>query len=345
MKKVRKAIFPVAGLGTRFLPATKAMPKEMLPVVDRPLIQHVVDEAREAGIEHFIFVTGRNKHIIADHFDRQIELENTLLDRQKRDVVKFLSRELPLPGTTSFTRQQEPLGLGHAVWCARELVGSEPFALLLPDVLIQHTPGCMAQMITSAQTFDDTMNVIAVEPVPEDRVQSYGAVGIGERRGDLFRLTEMVEKPEPNKAPSNLIITGRYILQPQIFDLLAVQKPGADGEIQLTDAMIALSKAQPFYGLKFAGRSFDCGSKVGFLAANVAYALARDDLGPLMRETLRELLEPTAMRADKEGATSLSELERADVADDTPQLATTHGATALHQFDQGGGIGTLLDGN
>jgi UTP--glucose-1-phosphate uridylyltransferase len=323
MKKIRKAIFPVAGLGTRFLPATKAMPKEMLPVVDRPLIQHVVDEAREAGIEHFIFITGRNKHIIEDHFDRQIELENTLLDRQKRDVIKFLSDELPLPGTTSFTRQQEPLGLGHAVWCARELVGSEPFALLLPDVLIQHTPGCVAQMIASAQTFDDAVNVIAVEPVPKDRVQSYGVVGIGERRGDLFHLTEMVEKPEPSKAPSNLIITGRYILQPAIFDLLAVQNPGAGGEIQLTDAMIALSKKQPFYGLKFAGRSFDCGSKVGFLAANVAYALARDDLGPSMRETLRELLEPVAARADQVGSTSWTEIGRAEPAGDTPQLATT----------------------
>src|SRR5580658_11186952 len=217
MKRVRKAVLPVAGLDTRFLPATKAMPKEMLPVVDRPLIQYVVDEAREAGIEHFIFVTGRNKHIIEDHFDRQIELESTLLDRQKREVLEFLSRELPLPGTTSFTRQQQPLGLGHAVWCARELVGSEPFALLLPDVLIQHTPGCLAQMIKSVEALDEPVNVVAVEPVPEDRIHSYGVVGIGQRQGNLFRLTEMVEKPEPGNAPSDLIITGRYILQPQIF--------------------------------------------------------------------------------------------------------------------------------
>ncbi len=323
MKKVRKAIFPVAGLGTRFLPATKAMPKEMLPVVDRPLIQYVVDEAREAGIEHFIFVTGRNKHIIEDHFDRQIELESTLLDRQKREVLEFLSRELPLPGTTSFTRQQQPLGLGHAVWCARELVGSEPFALLLPDVLIQHTPGCLAQMIKSVEALDEAVNVVAVEPVPEDRIHSYGVVGIGQRRGNLFRLTEMVEKPEPENAPSDLIITGRYILQPQIFELLATQETGSGGEIQLTDAMITLSQTQPFYGLKFAGRSFDCGSKIGFLAANVAYALARDDLGAAMRDTLREFLELTPPQTDKIGATSRAKAEHADKAADRQQLATT----------------------
>lgn len=324
MKKVRKAIFPVAGLGTRFLPATKAMPKEMLPVVDRPLIQYVVDEAREAGIEHFIFVTGRNKHIIEDHFDRQIELEHTLLERQKRDVFEFLSRELPLPGSTSFTRQQEPLGLGHAVWCARELVGSEPFALLLPDVLIQHTPGCIAQMIAAAHNVEEVANVIAVEPMPRQRLHSYGVVGIGERSGDLLRVTEMIEKPEPNKAPSNLIITGRYILQPQIFDLLAAQKAGAGGEIQLTDAMIALSKAQPFYGLKFAGRSFDCGSKVGFLAANVAYALARDDLGLAMREIIEEMLQsnPQPEQVNVEGF-STNEAPSSETADETPQLATS----------------------
>jgi UTP--glucose-1-phosphate uridylyltransferase len=323
MKKVRKAIFPVAGLGTRFLPATKAMPKEMLPVVDRPLIQYVVDEAREAGIEHFIFVTGRNKHIIEDHFDRQIELESTLLDRQKREVLEFLSRELPLPGTTSFTRQQQPLGLGHAVWCARELVGSEPFALLLPDVLIQHTPGCLAQMIKSVAALDEPVNVVAVEPVPADRIHSYGVVGVGQRRGNLFRLTEMVEKPEPGNAPSDLIITGRYILQPEIFELLATQETGSGGEIQLTDAMITLSQTQPFYGLKFAGRSFDCGSKIGFLAANVAYALARDDLGAAMRDTLCEFLEFTPPQTDKIGSTSRAKAEHADNAAGRQQLATT----------------------
>jgi UTP--glucose-1-phosphate uridylyltransferase len=290
MKPIRKAIFPVAGLGTRFLPATKAMPKEMLPIVDRPLIQYAVDEAREAGIEHFIFVTGRNKHIIEDHFDRQIELEQTLRDRHRREAIEILSRELPPPGTTSFTRQQEPLGLGHAVWCARELVGHEPFALLLPDVLIQHSPGCLKQMIEAAQELDEASNIIAVEEAPPDRVHMYGVVGIGERTGKLFPVTAMVEKPTREKAPSNLIITGRYILQPEIFDLLAVQKRGAGDEIQLTDAMIALGRRQPFYGLKFEGKSFDCGSKVGFLTANVAYALARPDLAPAFRQVLQEIL-------------------------------------------------------
>src|SRR5271169_6355877 len=200
MKPIRKAVFPVAGLGTRFLPATKAMPKEMLPVVDRPLIQHVVDEAREAGIEHFIFVTGRNKGVIEDHFDRQFELEMTLLERQKHETLEFLTKELPAPGSTSFTRQQEPLGLCHAVWCARELVGPEPFALLLPDVLVQHSPGCLAQMIAAAEGIDEQGNIIAVEEVPWDRVHMYGAVGVGERRGSLFSLTEMIEKPPPGHA-------------------------------------------------------------------------------------------------------------------------------------------------
>jgi UTP--glucose-1-phosphate uridylyltransferase len=289
MKPVRKAVFPVAGLGTRFLPATKAMPKEMLPVVDRPLIQHVVDEARSAGIEHFIFVTGRNKGVIEDHFDRQFELEHTLTERQRRSDLELLARDLPGPGTASFTRQQQPLGLGHAVWCARELVGNEPFALLLPDVLVQHNPGCLAQMIEAARDVE-RVNVIAVEKVPVERVHMYGVVGIGERRGNLFALTEMVEKPSRESAPSNLIITGRYILQPEIFDLLAAEKRGAGDEIQLTDAMIELAKSQPFYGLEFAGRSFDCGSTVGFLAANIAYALERSDIAPAVRAELQRLL-------------------------------------------------------
>src|SRR6516162_518559 len=280
MKPVRKAIFPVAGLGTRFLPATKAMPKEMLPVVDRPLIQLVVDEARQAGIEHFIFVTGRNKNIIEDHFDRQFELEMTLRERQKRADLALLSHDLPEPGTASFTRQQEPLGLGHAVWCARELVGREPFALLLPDVLVKHDRGCLAQMIDASRDLAADANVIAVEEVPHDRVHMYGVVGI----------TEMVEKPAPAKAPSNLIITGRYILQPEIFDLLASQNRGAGGEIQITDAMIALARTQPFFGLKFEGESYDCGSKIGFLAANMAYALARPDIAPAFRQEARRLL-------------------------------------------------------
>jgi UTP--glucose-1-phosphate uridylyltransferase len=290
MKPVRKAVFPVAGLGTRFLPATKAMPKEMLPVVDRPLIQHVVDEAREAGIEHFIFITGRNKAVIEDHFDRQFELEMTLLERQKHKILDFLNQDLPVPGSTSFTRQQEPLGLGHAVWCARELLGREPFALLLPDVLVQHQQGCLAQMIEAARELPANANIVAVEEVPRERVDQYGVVGIGERRGNMFSITSMVEKPTPDHAPSNLILTGRYILQPEILDTLTRQERGTGGEIQLTDAMIQLSRTQPFYGFQFDGRSFDCGSKIGFLAANVSYALARPDIAPGFRAEIKKIL-------------------------------------------------------
>ncbi len=291
MTRIRKAIFPVAGLGTRFLPATKAMPKEMLPVVDRPLIQHVVDEARQAGIEHFIFVTGRNKSVIEDHFDRQFELELTLRERGKKSDMKLLSEDLPNPGTTSFTRQQSPLGLGHAVWCARELVGNEPFALLLPDVLVQNDRGCLAQMIDAAAGLEPNANIVAVEEVSKEKVSMYGVVGVGKSKGKAFQITGMIEKPKATEAPSNLIITGRYILQPKIFDLLGKQAAGTGNEIQLTDAMIALAKQQPFYGLKFEGRSFDCGSKIGFLSANIAYALERPDLGPALRAEMKTLLE------------------------------------------------------
>jgi UTP--glucose-1-phosphate uridylyltransferase len=287
MTSIRKAIFPVAGLGTRFLPATKAMPKEMLTVVDRPLIQHVVDEAREAGIEHFIFVTGRNKGVIEDHFDRQFELEVTLKERKKTADLKLLAGDQPEAGTVSFTRQQSPLGLGHAVWCARELIGHEPFALLLPDVLVQNKPGCLKQMIDAYSAAEKSANVIAVEEVPMERISAYGVVGVGKTKGNTFRITGMVEKPPKDQAPSNLIITGRYILQPEIFDLLEKQAGGAGGEIQITDSMITLSKSQPFYGVKFAGKSFDCGSKIGFLAANVAYAMERPDLGPALRAEIK----------------------------------------------------------
>jgi UTP--glucose-1-phosphate uridylyltransferase len=291
MTRIRKAIFPVAGLGTRFLPATKAMPKEMLPVVDRPLIQHVVDEARQAGIEHFIFVTGRNKSVIEDHFDRQFELELTLIERGKQAELDLLSEDLPEAGTVSFTRQQSPLGLGHAVWCARELVGNEPFALLLPDVLVQNPSGCLAQMIEAAKDLDANANIIAVEEVPADRIHLYGVVGVGPTKGKAFAITKMVEKPKAAEAPSNLSITGRYILQPEIFAILEKQAAGAGGEIQLTDAMLQLSRSQPFYGLKFEGRSFDCGAKIGFLAANVAYGLERPDIAPEFRKALRDLLD------------------------------------------------------
>ena len=290
MTPIRKAVFPVAGLGTRFLPATKAMPKEMLTVVDRPLIQHVVDEARAAGIEHLIFVTGRNKGVIEDHFDLQYELEQTLGARGKKTELSVLAEAQPAAGATSFTRQQAPLGLGHAVWCARELVGREPFAVLLPDVLIQATQSCTAQMVEAYQATGEAANIIAVEEVAKDQVSSYGVVGVGERKGKSFRITGMVEKPKPADAPSNLIITGRYILQPEIFDLLETQHKGAGGEIQLTDALLRLLEKQPGYGFQFEGRTFDCGSKLGFLSANVAYALARDDIAPAFRSELKSLL-------------------------------------------------------
>jgi len=290
MKPIRKAVFPVAGLGTRFLPATKAIPKEMLTVVDRPLIQHVVDEAREAGIEHFIFVTGRNKSPIEDHFDRQFELEATLRERRKTAELALLEQDLPPAGATSFTRQQSPLGLGHAVWCARELVGREPFALLLPDVLVQGKPSCLAQMIGAYKALNEAANIIAVEEVPQDQVSSYGVVGVGERKGRSHRITSMVEKPKPAEAPSNLIITGRYILQPEIFDLLAHQQSGAGGEIQVTDAILRLLETQPGYAFQFEGRTFDCGSKLGFLSANVAYALARPDIAREFRAILKDLV-------------------------------------------------------
>jgi UTP--glucose-1-phosphate uridylyltransferase len=288
--RVRKAVFPVAGLGTRFLPATKAMPKEMLTVVDRPLIQHVVDEAREAGIEHFIFVTGRNKGVIEDHFDRQYELEQVLALRGKNAELAALNDDLPPPGGTSFTRQQEPLGLGHAVWCAREIVGHEPFALLLPDVLVQTKgKGCLAQMLDA---YNETGgNILAVEPVPADQAKNYGVVSLsGEGDGRLLPIDGMVEKPKRGSEPSNLTILGRYILQPEIFDILGEQETGAGGEIQLTDAMLALLKRQPFYALKYEGRTFDCGSKLGFLTANVAYALDRPDLREALASEIKKLL-------------------------------------------------------
>jgi UTP--glucose-1-phosphate uridylyltransferase len=288
--RVRKAVFPVAGLGTRFLPATKAMPKEMLTVVDRPLIQHVVDEAMAAGIEHFIFVTGRNKSVIEDHFDRQFELEQVLAARGKASELEVLNNDLPGPGSTSFTRQQEPLGLGHAVWCARELVGNEPFALLLPDVLVQtQGKGCLAQMLDAYAQHGG--NIVAVEPVPDDQVKNYGVVSLGGKGdGRVLPIDGMVEKPKPGTAPSNLTILGRYILQPEIFGLLSAQEKGAGGEIQLTDAMLSLLKRQPFYALKYEGRTFDCGSKVGFLTANVAYALARPDLRDAITAEIKKLI-------------------------------------------------------
>jgi UTP--glucose-1-phosphate uridylyltransferase len=289
MTQIRKAVFPVAGLGTRFLPATKAMPKEMLTVVDRPVIQHVVDEAREAGIEHMVFVTGRNKHVIEDHFDRSYELEGTLSERGKKPELELLARDLPDAGQTSFTRQQAPLGLGHAVWCARDIVGNEPFALLLPDMLHQaRSKPCMA-MMTEAYA-KNPGNYIAVYEVPENQTHQYGIVGRGKPVGAGFEITDMVEKPPRGSAPSNLAISGRYILEPEIFAILENQPRGAGGEIQLTDAMITLARTRPFYGITFDGMIHDCGMKIGFLIANVAYALARHDLAPSFRAELAKLL-------------------------------------------------------
>jgi UTP--glucose-1-phosphate uridylyltransferase len=289
-RRIRKAVFPVAGLGTRFLPATKAMPKEMLTVVDRPVIQHVVDEAREAGIEHFVFVTGRNKGVIEDHFDRQVELEETLRRRGKLAEIAMLEALLPGPGSTSFTRQQEPQGLGHAVWCARDLVGDEPFALLLPDMIVQPdlgAKGCLAAMLEVYQRSGG--NVIAVEQVDPAEAHKFGIVAVGPGDGPVWPVTGMIEKPAKGTAPSSLYIMGRYILQPQIFDLLAQQGAGAGGEIQLTDAMIELMRSQPFTAVRNWGRTFDCGSKVGFLAANLVLALAAPDLGPELRAEIARL--------------------------------------------------------
>jgi UTP--glucose-1-phosphate uridylyltransferase len=283
---LRKAVIPVAGLGTRFLPATKAMPKEMLTVVDRPALQYVIDEAREAGIEHFIFVTGRNKSIIEDHFDMAYELEATLEQRGKTEELAQLRSDLPEAGTISFTRQQAPLGLGHAIWCARDIVGREPFAVLLPDMLM--SPGCLKQMLTAHEKHGG--NVIAVEECPWDQVGRYGIVGVGEEDETGFRMAGMVEKPSREEAPSNLYIAGRYILQPEIFGLLSDQAPGAGGEIQITDAMKRLSETQRFTGFRYRGRTYDTGNKTGFLMANVAYALSRNDIGPEFRAELTQLL-------------------------------------------------------
>jgi UTP--glucose-1-phosphate uridylyltransferase len=287
-KRIRKAVFPVAGLGTRFLPATKAIPKEMLTVVDRPAIQHVVDEATAAGIEHCIFVTGRNKGAIEDHFDSQFELERTLAERGKKAELDQLVAELPAAGQTSFTRQQAPHGLGHAVWCAREIVGDEPFALLLPDMLHHSATPCMADMIEAYGKSGG--NHIAVSPVPDDQTHLYGIVGVEDRAAKVSRVTGMIEKPKPGTAPSNLHITGRYILQPEIFAILERGERGAGGEIQITDAMIKLAEVQPFFAVRFDGAIYDCGGKLGFLVANIAYALARDDLAPPLRAELAKLL-------------------------------------------------------
>ena len=285
MKPIRKAVLPVAGLGTRFLPATKAVPKEMLTVVDRPVVQHVVDEAREAGIEHFIFVTGRGKAVIEDHFDISYELERTLQERNKTEAYEALRKDLPAAGQTSFTRQQEPLGLGHAVWCAREIVGDEPFAVILPDMLSR---GSMVQMLEAYEQHGG--NIIAVEEVAPDQTHQYGIVSVGEQFGDTFEITGMVEKPPKGTAPSNYIISGRYILQPEIFSILERGERGAGGEIQLTDGMKRLSETQKFYGMHYRGKTYDTGSKLGFLVANLAYGLERPELRDALKQEIEALL-------------------------------------------------------
>lgn len=284
-RKIRKAVFPVAGLGTRFLPATKSVPKEMMNVVDRPVLQWVVDEAREAGIEQLIFVTGRNKAVIEDHFDIAYELETTLRERGKIKELESLQKDQPPAGMASFTRQQAPLGLGHAVWCARELVGDEPFAVMLPDML---SKGCMKQMIDSYNTHGG--NIIALEQVPMDQTHQYGVVATGKAFGRTHELTGMIEKPKQGTAPSDLIISGRYILQPEIFDILSAREKGAGGEIQLTDAMIKLLAAQKFFGMHYDGRTYDTGSKIGFLAANVAYGLDRAELKDEFRAEILRIM-------------------------------------------------------
>jgi len=285
-KPLRKAVLPVAGLGTRVLPATKAIPKEMLPVFDRPAIQYVVDEALAAGIEHIVFVTGRNKGAIEDYFDRAYELEDTLKLKGKTDIIQSLDAGLMPAGSTSFVRQQAPLGLGHAVWCARDVIGDEPFAVLLPDMLVKAAPSCLAQMAAAYANVGG--NVIAVEPCEDP--SGYGIIDPESRDGRLIKMKGMVEKPKREVAPSNLFITGRYILQPEIFDLLSNQAKGAGGEIQLTDAMVRLMAIQPFHALEYDGRSYDCGDKIGYLRATAAMALANEEFSTQARATLNEVL-------------------------------------------------------
>lgn len=291
MKPVRKAVLPVAGFGTRVLPATKAVPKEMLTVFDRPAIQYVVDEAREAGIEHFVFVTGRNKHVIEDYFDKAFELEATL-EAKKKDAVLAEVRAVTLPpGAASFTRQQAALGLGHAVLCARDIIGDEPFAVLLPDVIVKgNGSSCLAQMVAAYN--DVGGNIIAVDEVPAERVNQYGVIDpiTAGDKGPLVKMKGMVEKPPIDKAPSRLKITGRYILQPQVFNLLATQTPGAGGEIQLTDAMERLMGSQDFHAFKYAGQDYDCGDKLLYLEAFAAMALNHPELGEAARKVLDGVL-------------------------------------------------------
>ena len=290
-RKVRKAVFPVGGLGTRFLPATKSMPKEMLPIVDKPLIHYAFEEAREAGIEQFIFVTGRNKHAIEDHFDHMHELETNLDRKGKQKELAQTVSWLPEPGNVSFTRQQQPRGLGHAVWCARHLIGDEPFAVILADDMVHAKKGCLKQMIEAYNHSGG--NLLGVMDVPREKTSSYGIVDIDKKAKNtderLVTARGLVEKPAPKDAPSTLSIIGRYILQPEIFGILEKQKPGAGGEIQITDAIAKLIGKHDVYGYRFDGVRYDCGSLVGFVAANVAYALDRKEITGTMLDELHEV--------------------------------------------------------
>jgi UTP--glucose-1-phosphate uridylyltransferase len=285
MKPLRKVVLPVAGLGTRFLPATKAMPKEMLPVVDKPLIQYAVDEARAAGIEQFCMVTGRGKTALIDHFDIAFELEATLAERSKREALDLLRSEAMPPGSISTVRQQVPLGLGHAIWCARTFIGDDPFAILLPDDLVLSDKPCLQQLAEAyAQTGG---NIVAVTEVPPEHTNRYGILKIGKTEGNMVEVEGLVEKPAPADAPSNLSIIGRYVLLPEVVEHLAKMERGAGNEVQLTDAMAKMIGQTPFHGLKYEGRRFDCGDKIGFLEAQIAFALVRPDLGPAVREFLK----------------------------------------------------------
>ncbi|WP_135077601.1 UTP--glucose-1-phosphate uridylyltransferase GalU [Terasakiella sp. SH-1] len=287
-KPVRKAVFPVGGLGTRFLPATKAMPKEMLPVVDKPLIQYAVEEAIEAGIEQFIFVTGRGKSALEDHFDHSHELEDTLHEKGKDEILQTVRDILPKPGSVFYTRQMKPNGLGHAVWCAKELIGDEPFAVLLADDLVlAQGQCCLSQMI---DVYNETGgNVVAIEEVPREETNKYGVLDVTADDGRIAQAKGLVEKPAPEDAPSNLSIIGRYILQPDVFAQLDKQERGAGNEIQLTDAMANTIPDVDFRGLRFEGRRYDCGSKVGFIEANLGFALARDDMRDRVQKIISDL--------------------------------------------------------
>lgn len=288
-KRIRKVVIPVAGLGTRVLPATKSIPKELLPVVDRPLIDYVVEEAREAGIEHFVLVTGRGKTAIEDYFDHAFELETTLAAKSKTEMLDMLRARLPAAGAVSYTRQQAPLGLGHAVWCARDIVGNEPFAVSLPDEIVPEKPGYLKQLVEAYDRKGG--NLVAVEEVPRSETSKYGVIAPKERDGDLIAMTGLVEKPAPEKAPSNFRIIGRYVLQPDIFPLLAAQEKGAGGEIQLTDSMNALNLKQTFHAVVCKGVIHDCGSKLGWLQANADLGLKSKELSESFGAYLRRRLQ------------------------------------------------------